>query len=323
MTVANSHGKDRILSILHALNRLAQLTSQDQSEQFDYEQHYFCSQLNRYFHALEFIITELDGDARVLDIGNYPGHLQKCLLDLGFDVDGLDIVPERIPDTLAECRNRTAGADIECESFAATIGKGYSAVLLLEVIEHLHVNPLNLLGELNAILPDGGRLIVSTPNLLSLRNRINFLLGRQTFEHPLSVYEKLDRHGSRGHQRLYSRRELVDLLNVFGFDVERIQATDDKSPCLELNAYLPELPDDFQHDVFNRFWAQNKSKQGLVRRRTEVFLNRKFPGLSDTIYLSATRRRGIDRGLLVERIQKADPWISIEKLNMCEGDTRP
>ncbi len=310
------------INILHTLNRLAKIAGGNGSGTFVYEDHYFRAQLNRYYHTLQFIAAELDSGLRILDIGNYPGHLQKCLLDLGFEVDGLDIVPERIPDTLADCRKRTTGADIESESFAADIGQGYSAVLLLEVIEHLHVNPLHLLGEINRLLPDGGRLILSTPNLLSLRNRYNFIFGKQTFEHPLSVYEKLDRHGSRGHQRLYSSRELVDLLNVFGFEVDTILAADDKSPCLDLNLFRDRLPDDFQHEVFRGFWSLNRSKKGRIRRRAEVYLNHRYPNLSDTIYIAATRKREFNRDLLVERLIQADPWIDPDKLSQQNGGRR-
>ncbi len=140
----------------------------------DYAGKYFKSQLIRYFYALKIIKQSLPKGS-VLDVGSYPSHIHTCLLDLGYDADGADIAPERIPNSLAEAKKRTIQWDFE--KGEAPLKKQYDNVLFLEVIEHLHVNPLNALYEISGLIKEKGLILVSTPNLFSLRNRINFIKG--------------------------------------------------------------------------------------------------------------------------------------------------
>ena len=304
--------------VLIALDNLAKVICVETSDQFVYENYYFRSQLIRYYYTLQIILSELnrEGKERILDIGNYPGHLQKCLLSLGHEVDGVDLNPSRIPDTLSDCRNRTITWDIEKDSFPGDDHGKYDFILLLEVIEHLHVNPLNLMREMENVLVDGGSVLISTPNLFALRNRIQFLFGNQTFEHPLSVFDKLDRHGSPGHQRIYSISELVDLLEVFGFEISKICCLDNKSPFLNLDKYKKNLPHNFSFEIFNAFWQQNKSFKGKIRRLIEITLNKYFHTFYDNIYILATKKKGYSQKLFIKRLQKADPWINVEKLKI-------
>lgn len=309
---------DTSKDVLIALGNLAKVVCIETSDQFDYGNYYFRSQLIRYYYTLQIILSEFNrkGWERFLDIGNYPGHLQQCLLSLGYEVDGVDLNPSRISDTFSDCRNRTITWDIEKESFPGGDNEKYDSILLLEVIEHLHVNPLNLMREMKNVLVDGGSVLISTPNLLALRNRIQFLLGNQTLEHPLSVFDKLDRHGSPGHQRIYSISELVDLLEVFGFEISKIWCLDNKTPFLNLDKYKEILPNDFPFELFDVFWSQNKSLKGKIRRLAEIALNKYFHNFYDNIYILATQQKGFSQKLFIERLQKADPWINVEKLKI-------
>ena len=92
--------------VLIALNDLGKLVCQAEGEEFCYEAYYLRAQLIRYYYTLQIILSEIEKGA-VLDIGNYPGHLHSCLLGLGYDVDGIDLNPARIPANLTNCRDRT------------------------------------------------------------------------------------------------------------------------------------------------------------------------------------------------------------------------
>lgn len=93
------------------------------------------------------------------------------------------------------------------------------AIVFTEVIEHLYVDPLVALSEANRILRLGGICLLSTPNLLSLRNRVNLLRGRmdRVIEHPLLAFLQKHQIGHAGHVRLYAPQELVEMLGIFGF----------------------------------------------------------------------------------------------------------
>jgi SAM-dependent methyltransferase len=178
----------------------------------------------------------------VVDAGAYPGTLTRVLAAEGWTVVALDAAPDR--DTgLQQAFNRReafhfndaaerpfhqemrrAGVtvhavDLEHDTFPCE-GESADAVLMTEVIEHLWANPLHTLAEINRILRHDGALIVSTPNLLSLRNRVHFLRGDMNalIEHPGMAYIQKNQLGHTGHVRLYSAEELRGLLQMMGFE---------------------------------------------------------------------------------------------------------
>lgn len=299
--------------VLIALNELGMIVCENKiTGKYAYEAHYFRSQLIRYYYSLQIIMAEID-KGRVLDIGNYPGQLQKCLMLLGYEVHGVDNHPERIPDYLTDCKNKTFRWDIEKDQYPVNKHGKFDSIILLEVIEHLHRNPLNLLREMHKALVEGGIALISTPNLLALRNRLNFFRGKQTFEHPLSVFEKIDRHGSPGHQRLYSLAELVDLFEVFGFEVCKIWCIDNKTPFLDIEKYK-KLPTCFCYELFKRFWKQSKSNKGKIRRWAEIIFNPYLYNFYDNIYLLVKQQGEFDKQKMIERMKKADDWLDVVKL---------
>ncbi|MFN6992331.1 MAG: methyltransferase domain-containing protein, partial [Fervidobacterium sp.] len=55
--------------------------------------------------------------------------------------------------------------------------ESFDTVVSMDVIEHLY-DVDNFLSEIYRILKNGGKAIISTPNLISWRNRLNILLGK-------------------------------------------------------------------------------------------------------------------------------------------------
>ena len=90
----------------------------------------------------------------------------------------------------------------------------YHAIVLAEVIEHLHTAPQLVLRFFAAALFDGGRLIVQTPNAASAAKRLMLLAGR----HP---YEPLRIEGG-GHFREYTVKELASLAEAAGLRVAEV-----------------------------------------------------------------------------------------------------
>jgi hypothetical protein len=111
-------------------------------------------------------------------------------------------------------------ADIEREPLPLE-SNSVDAVLFTEVIEHLWLDPLFALSEVNRVLKTGtGILLLSTPNLTNLRNRLNFLRGNiaAVIEHPFVAFLKAKRVGHLGHCRLYAPSELATMLSLLGFE---------------------------------------------------------------------------------------------------------
>jgi SAM-dependent methyltransferase len=108
---------------------------------------------------------------RVLDVGAGSGELSKKLKAFGHETATCDCLPA------SQWAHHDAGAYSQCD-----LNKGlpypdasFDYVICLEVIEHME-NPMALCRELKRVLRKGGRLFISTPNILSLRSRVKFLL---------------------------------------------------------------------------------------------------------------------------------------------------
>jgi SAM-dependent methyltransferase len=90
----------------------------------------------------------------------------------------------------------------------------FDFITLSEVVEHLPPQAIpHVLRELHRILVPHGQLIVTTPNVLRLRNRLRFLAGKNIFDSPAQTIG-----GTFGHLREYSQTELFDMIHSANFD---------------------------------------------------------------------------------------------------------
>ena len=100
----------------------------------------------------------------------------------------------------------------------------FDCVLLMEVVEHLR-NPYVVLPEINRIIKKDGYLILSTPNILSLKSRFRFLLeGNYEYfrEPPLDQAQNPKEVIFNLHLSPYRYHELEYLLSASGFQVSGI-----------------------------------------------------------------------------------------------------
>lgn len=182
---------------------------------YEYNLNYFRKSKSRYAHILG-IVEKYAPKGKTLELGSFPFHLTLALKKVGFDVDAVDIAPDR-----AKAFIDAHELNVETRNFEAEgVGDhrtGYDLVLLLEVYEHLRLDPITTLIQIHKALNDDGMLIISVPNMYSIFNIINFLRGRG-FDDPYHEFSKIHRLGHMGHVREYSSKDMLKILSKTGFD---------------------------------------------------------------------------------------------------------
>jgi SAM-dependent methyltransferase len=93
----------------------------------------------------------------------------------------------------------------------------FDVVLFAELIEHLAINPVWALAEIHRVLKPDGRLILTTPNALSVERLETLVTG---WRPDVDRYNPVFGYGAR-HNREFAAWELELLLDETGFDVER------------------------------------------------------------------------------------------------------
>ncbi len=157
---------------------------------------------------------------RILEIGSFPFHITYCLKKMGYKVDGLDIDPSRAAKFAKKHKLNVKKCDVEKQKFPFK-SNSFDFVLFCEIFEHLRINPIATLQEINRVLKPGGMIMLTTPNLYSLPKRIMFNLG-MSFNNAYSEFEKLNKIGHMGHIREYSTKEVKQFLTNTGFRVTAV-----------------------------------------------------------------------------------------------------
>ncbi len=112
--------------------------------------------------------------------------------------------------------------DCERDTFPYASGS-FATVLCCELLEHLRKDPMRMMSEIYRVLRDNGVLILTTPNVVSLRALNAVLRGK----HPGFYNRYPDPHGHAAsdpkHEREYTPVEICKLMEAGGFVVERLE----------------------------------------------------------------------------------------------------
>lgn len=170
-------------------------------------------------------------DDRVLEMGAYMqmtpalrgrlgyGEVRGCYYGPAGEVDHREV-------TSAEGEVFRCDVDLfdaERDRFPYPDGH-FATVLCCELLEHLPADPMFMMAEINRILRPGGHLVMTTPNVASLRALRAILEGYHPGFFP--AYIRPAEAGAEveaRHAREYTPREIHYLLLDSGFSVERLE----------------------------------------------------------------------------------------------------
>jgi len=172
------------------------------------------------YHRLRFrhlfsTLPSSDASLSILDCGltpftvylkrTYP-HYRICGIDINEDA-GRRCQREEI--TFAPC-------DLTRDSIPRELGT-FDVIVFAEVLEHLVIPPQDLFSRLRAAARPDGRLIVSTPNLAALLNRLRLALSASPLDNWQTV---LTAHApGYGHVREFTMGEVASMLSGAGWTV--------------------------------------------------------------------------------------------------------
>jgi SAM-dependent methyltransferase len=196
----------------------------------------------------ETALSLLPPSGSVFHAGAGRGGLSWLLQDAGYLVTSVDLYPDRFAMPGMECTFADLNNPIP---FPTGV---FDVVLAVEVMEHLE-SPWCLLREAVRLLNSGGIFIFSTPNVINIPSRLNFLLS-----------------GVLPYFRMSSFRGCYHVTPIFPWSVERF--------CLTTSARIrtikysrPDWPgsNDIPRHVGGRGIA---NRLRLIRRRCLDFLPR-------------------------------------------------
>lgn len=173
---------------------------------------------------IDLTLQHIPQGSKILDVGSIPPLLIAVLKNYDYDVQGLDISPERFQGMIKQIGLEVVKCDIETKNIPFA-DNSFDGVIFNEMFEHLRINPIFTLREILRVIKPEGTLLLSTPNLKSIRGFINYIFRNRAYScagNIFSEYQKLNTIGHMGHVREYTAKEVCEFLEKVGFCVKKV-----------------------------------------------------------------------------------------------------
>jgi SAM-dependent methyltransferase len=167
---------------------------------------------NRFLETLGILVMEVPRGSLIIDIGCSPGYMTIAAKRLGYQVYGVNPEIDSLRKAIGDKDILIKKCDIEKEKIPFE-DSSFDCVLFTEVIEHLNFYHVKFaLSEIKRVLKTKGILILSTPNLATLENRLFLLLGGCHYLGGGII--------NPAHNREYTLSEVTGLLQEADFKIE-------------------------------------------------------------------------------------------------------
>ena len=197
------------------------------------------------------------------------GAVRGCYYGPGGRVDHRTVISEA--GERFDCEIDLFDAERDIFPYAAGC---FSTVLCCELIEHLVRDPMHLMSEVNRILKPGGSLVLTTPNLASLRAVSAILQGYHPGFFHAYIRPAAEGETDARHNREYTPLEIHQLLENSGFEIVRLETGPFRDEATPEFAWVRHLLERYSLDTSLRgegIYAAGR-KTGPVRERYPSWL---------------------------------------------------
>jgi 2-polyprenyl-3-methyl-5-hydroxy-6-metoxy-1,4-benzoquinol methylase len=186
---------------------------------------YVVGQFHRFLMDLNHALLAIgdDRNANYLDVSCGSGVIPMLLRSLGYkNVNATDVLDYNVTD-FGKRSSYLPLFDVSVKQCDVMHDKlpfpdaSMDAVTFMDVIEHLHGSPKGILEEMFRVLKPGGRLMVSTPNSVSLRHRLAVLVGITNYPPVQGFYSAPNPYYN--HIREFTMNDLTYCVKMAGFQV--------------------------------------------------------------------------------------------------------
>jgi len=242
---------------------------------------YVATHLTRLIKTLE--ITPAGGpEQRVLEMGAYLQITPSLKTKLGYgEVRGCYFGPAGTVDHREAVSLDGERFTCEVDLFDAErdrfpyADEWFDTVLCGELVEHLTSDPMHMMTEIHRVLKPGGHLVLTTPNIGSLRAIAAILSGYHPGFFPAYIKPVAEGAGTDArHNREYTAREVYLLFHDAGFEVALLETGEFKNEPRPEHIWVEQmldrygLPKDLRGDGI---YAVGR-KSGPVRSRWPAWL---------------------------------------------------
>jgi len=180
-------------------------------------------------HEVVASLLDPPADLTVMDLGAGPGNFTAYLHDAGYPVVAVDIDED---DYRQAGHSSAPFVEANLDEGLPDLSGPVGGAVAIEVIEHLE-NPLRFMRQVAAVLVDGGWLIVTTPNVLSLSSKLEFMVRGHDFGFSDHDYR------ANGHISPVSLRQLERIAARVGFSVEAVTYNVGRIPLPRVRQRVP------------------------------------------------------------------------------------
>ena len=191
---------------------------------------YAAKHKTRFVHTLE-ITPPGDAGKAILEMGAYMqmtpalrdrlgyGYIRGCYYGEPGRIDHKSVTSET--GEVFECD--IDHFDAERHRFPYD-DESFDTVMCCELLEHLFSDPMHMMSEINRILKPGGHLVLTTPNIGSMRAVSSILLGYHPAFFPAYIRPRKEGEEAEArHNREYVPMEIQHLIEDSGFELTRLE----------------------------------------------------------------------------------------------------